>query len=236
MSKTIETLKKIPSKVDVLHEHIADTYFYQKSRKKRIKEIQKSPRVALLASSLFIASLLLIPASLFLYNRHIEFLKEKTAGSERIMIFSEGRVNKEIITKLEFRGYAKAHSKFSEKLIILNNPKKYNWAELSIDFKFPIDFSRRKLVLALKGKTGGEKLHLVLRDDNNRSYRLLYLYLTSNWKTDTISFDGIKENIDLSKITHLRFEYGDVGESSEKMDSYIDVTVFIKTITLLREG
>ncbi|MBI4974786.1 MAG: hypothetical protein HZC19_03160 [Candidatus Omnitrophica bacterium] len=236
MSKTIEALKKAPAKIDVLHEHVADTYFYQKARKKKSRHTQNRLRLAFLASSLFVASLLLIAASSFLYKHHIKFLKEKTVSSGTIKIFNEGRVNKEIINQLEFRGYAKAHSELSKELIVLNNPKKYNWAELSIGFKFPINFSNRKLALALRGKTGGEKLHLVLRDDRNRSCRLPDLYLISNWKTETVSFDDVKENIDLSKITHLRFEYGDVGESSKRMDSFIDVTIFIKTIEILREG
>lgn len=236
MSKTIELLKKIPSKTEILHQHIADTYFYRRTQKKKNDGLQKRLNFIFLASSLFVISVILIAGSSLLYHRYVKFLKSTTNGSRAITVFSDGRVNNRILKGYEFRGYAKANSEFADKLIVLNSPKKYNWADLSIDFKFPIDFSKRVLVLSLKGKTGGEKLHLVLRDGTNRSCRLNDLYLTPDWKTERVSLDGIKGNIDLTKITHLRLEFGDVGESSKKMDSLIDVTIFIKTIQILWEG
>ena len=42
MSKAIETLKKVPVKNDVLYEHIADTYFYQRSRQRSFKRKLKA--------------------------------------------------------------------------------------------------------------------------------------------------------------------------------------------------
>lgn len=235
MSKTIESLKKIPSKEYLLHEHIADTYFYQKTRKRVIKHAAKNIRAALLSSLLLLIISLSIAVLAVLHNHYIKFLKEKTANSKMIKIFDAGSVNKEILKKFEFRGYAKAKSKISNGSIIINNLKKYNWADASFDFKFPIDLSNRNLSLTLRGKIGGERLKLILRDSNNRSYRLRDIYLASNWDTVNLPFNDISEDIDLSKITHLRFECDYIGESDKKIDLFLDVTVYIKDIQILKE-
>lgn len=234
MSKAIVSLKKMPSKDDILNEHIINTYFSQKIRKKKNKDVIKIKKVTFLAPILLVVVSLLIGISLFLNNRYTKFLKEKAANSKVITMFDGGRINREIIDDFEFRGYAKGNAKFSNKLIVFNNPKKYNWADISLDFKFPVDFSKRYLLLSLKGKIGGEKITLVLRDINNRSYRLKDIYLSSNWTTETIPINNLKENIDLSKISHLRFECGYVGETG--MDSAIDVTIYIRKIQILKEG
>ncbi len=182
------------------------------------------------------AVFLLVLSLALLHNYYISTVKEKIAASKIVHIFSSGILNKNIIKNFEFRGYAIDKSGFSNKMLVLINTKKYNWADASIDFKFPMDLSRRKLSLTIKGKIGGERISLVLLDSNNRSYRLNDIYLASNWNTDTISFDNIKGGIDLSKITQLRFEYGYVGESSKLMDSLIELTVYIKNIELIKEA
>ena len=118
-------------------------------------------------------------------------------------------------------------------MIVLNNPQKYGWAELSIDFKFPIDLSMRKLSLSLRGNVGGEKINVVLRDMEDRSFRVNDLSLSSNWNDKIIDLEKAKGEIDLSKINHLRVECGYAGESIKS--SPVGVVVYVKDIGLLKE-
>lgn len=236
MSKTLETLKKMPSKEGVLHEHIAHTYFHQKNIKKNNISIVNKMRIAFIVISALAFLLISIAAFSFFRAYYMKFLKEKIANAKVIKVFDAGRVNRDILKGVEFSGYARPNSRFQDKMIIINNTKKYNWADLSFDFAFPIDFSKRSLTFSTKGKMGGEQLTLVVRDANNKSYRFGDISLASNWKTETISFSAIRGSIDLSNITHLRLECGHIGESDKKMNSLIDVTIYIKDIRIVKEA
>ena len=106
----------------------------------------------------------------------------------------------------------------------------------SLNFKFPIDFSDRKLYLDLKGNVGGERANLVLRDVDNKTYRVNDICLASNWRSEEIKFGDMKKSMDMSRIIHMRIECGYIGESSEKLNSLIDYTIYIKNIELRKEG
>lgn len=238
MNKITESLKKMPLKEYILHEHISDTYFYQKPRKRKYnRTITKNIKTALIVSLFFAAVFISIIIFSYFYNSYyVKFAKAGMMDSKVINIFSDGRLNARIIKKFEFGGSASknnSNSKIANRLIILNSPEKYNWADAAIDFKFPIDVSKRNLSISFKGEIGGERINIVLKDENNRTCRLNNMYLTSAWRAETISFDGIKEDIDLSKITHLRFEFGYIGES-DNINSPIDVTIYLKEMKITK--
>lgn len=235
MSKALESLRRFPPKEDILHGQIADTYFYQKNRKVKAKPSYKKIKVNLVAASSFAAIFFIVAASPHVYNYYLCSLQVKISNSKEINIIDGGRLDKNIIKRFAFRGHAKGSSKFSREYIILNNDRKYSWADLSLDFKFPIDLSGRALSVSSKGTIGGERLNIVLRDADNRSSMLSDIYLVPGWKTNIISLSGIGSDMDISKITHLRLEYGYVGESGKEMDSPINVTIYLKDFHAVRE-
>lgn len=242
MPKTIETLRRPVFKDDVLHSHIAETYFHQKPkaktrRKKRAHTLNIDLAKTLLVVSISMAIMLLLYISAaYLYRQYIDVLKMKTQSLKVINFINNGSVNKSIISRFEFRGYARKIKNSSIKdSIILNSPKKYNWADLSINFKFPIDVSSRNLLLSLHGNTGGEKIGVVLRDVKNRSIRLNDISLSSNTKDKIVRLASLRGDIDLANVNHLRIEFGYAGESARQIDSPIDVTIYVNSISLTKE-
>lgn len=239
MTRAIESLKTSPFHEYKLYDRIADTYFHQKTRQKTRHKKDKFPAKELKTAFiwLFLAAAA-VTASIILYSslrgQYINSLRERVANSNVLVISEGGNFNRDILGRLELRGYAKGNGKFLKEAVMLKNPKKYNWADMALDFKFPIDFSGKTLAFALKGELGGERVSLVLRDMNNRAARLSDIYLTSDWKTKSIALnDVVGGNIDLTGITHMRLEYGYIGESSKEMDLPIDLTIYVKDIKLL---
>ncbi len=241
MPKTIETLKRPSFKGDVLDNHIADTYFYQKirpkTRKKKapsyLKNLAKFIIPVSVTTALAISLIITAPIAL---NKYHAFLKKHIVNARIIKIIDRGAVNKDIIKTYEFRGYAKKDtSKTSRGLMVLDNPKKYNWADLAMNFNFPMNLTNRSLSLSLRGNIGGERVSVVLRDINNKTYRINDLSLSSQWSNRVVRLNTMKGNIDLSNIDQMRIECGYIGESAREMDSPIDVMVYIKNINLLKE-
>jgi len=242
MSKTVETLKRPSLKADVLDTHIVDTYFYQKTRPKIRKKKTKSylknltKLIGPLSITLLLAACLII-LSPIIKNKYHSFLKNKIVNAKIIKIVDRGAVNKDFIQNYEFRGYARKDisAKVPRDAIALTNPKKYNWADMAMNFKFPLNLTNRAISLSLRGNIGGERVNIVIRDTNSKTYRINDLYLSSKWSDKVIHLDNAKNNIDLSNIDHLRIECGYAGESSKEMDSPIDITVYIKNINLIKE-
>lgn len=234
MSRTIEALKKASSKDDILHENIISTYFYQKTHRKKSRNPIKKVKIlfAFLLTAIFLLSAGV--GSVFCYNYYLKYLKEKTDNSPLVAIFEEGHINREIIKGSAFRGSAKEASSVSRDLIVFSNPEKYNWANFSMDFRFPVDLSKKNLSFSMRGKIGGERMSIVIKDNRNKSRRLGDIYLASGWKTESIPLAEFKNDVNLSKITQMRFECGYLGEA--RMDSPIDVTVYIKDIKIAKEA
>jgi hypothetical protein len=240
MTKKTEALRINPFHEDKLYDRIADTYFHPKTRHKTRKKKANIVLKFLKGAAIGIASaalvVIVVLAGTTLYQSYcLNALKGKVAGARVVIIANGGEVNNEIMKNTEFRGYAKGVSSFSKDCIFLKNTKKYNWANLSLNFKFPLDLSKRRLSMMIKGKMGGEKVSLVLKDIYNRSLRLSDMSLASSWKEESIALADSRKDIDLSKITHMRFEYGYIGESPKEMDSPIDINVYLKDIKITKE-
>ncbi|MDP2913574.1 MAG: hypothetical protein Q8N91_06170 [Candidatus Omnitrophota bacterium] len=241
MTKTIEALRRTVIKEAALGNHIADTYFYQKTRSKKSRKKSGIPaknitRISLILSLTAAAILLFFMVHAFLNASYIELVKFRFANSKIVKAIDGGVINKDIIRNFEFSGYAKNDS--SEALrsfIVLNNPKKYSWAGISLDFKFPLDLTSRRIILSLRGTIGGEKANMILRDINNRAYRIKELYLSSRWQDEVIRLRGLRNNIDLSKIIQLRIESGYAGESGRMLDAPVAFTIYVKNLNITRE-
>lgn len=241
MSKTIDTVKRPSFKDDALYKHIADTYFYQKVRPKSKKKKDTPPlndlaRASMISLALIVSLAILIAMFSFSRRSYTDAVKKRIAGMKVITILDKGSINKDLIRAIQFRGYAKTgKSSISKNMVTLNNSQKYNWADMSIDFKFPIDVSSRDLSLSLRGNIGGEKINIVLRDTNNRSFRTDGISVPYNWSDKTIPLEKRGSNIDLTKVDHLRIETGYAGESSVQKDSLINVMIYLKDINLIKE-
>jgi len=241
MNKTIEVLRKPIGKEDVLGNHIANTYFYQKTRhksrrKNTVVSFKHLSRALIVTTASIVAAVSLITAVSFFHIRYLDILKKRFAVSRVVKIVERGRLHREFIAGFEFCGYARnGLSHLSKGFMTINNPKKYNWAALAIDFKFPLDLSSRGLALISRGTVGGERVHIILRDTNHRSVRLDDLYLSSKWRNETVSLKNKKGDIDLSKISHLRIESGYAGESAKMLDSPIDFKIYVKDLTITKE-
>ncbi len=237
----MDTVKRPSFKEDPLYKHIADTYFYQKNRpkskkKKDIPPINYLARVSMISLALVISLAILITMFSFSHRSYTDTVKKRIAGMKVVTILNKGSINKDLVRTIQFRGYAKeGKSSISKNMVILNNPQKYNWADVSMDFKFPIDVSSRDLSLSLRGNTGGEKINIVLRDASNRSFRTDDISVPYNWSNKTIPLEKRGSNIDMTKVDHLRIETGYVGESSGQKDSLINVMIYVKDISLIKE-
>ena len=238
MNRTAEAIKKSPFKDDILHEHIARTYFHQRTRKKKAKTSQKDLRLLLMLAASILAVVVFGILAISLADRYyIKYLKQKTDSSTIVTILEKGEVNKTIVKRVEFSRYAKAKSKISRDVITLSNPMRYRWTSLSMDFRFPIDFSERKVSLELKGRTGGEKVNIAFKDAHNRSSRFTNISLTPNWKNSFLYLAVLKGDIDISKITHFRLECDYAVEPAKEDSSPAsDVTVYIKDVRLSKEA
>lgn len=240
MSKTIEALRKPIIKGDVLGNHIADTYFYQKTRPKKSRKKAGIPaeniiRASIVLSLATLAILLFFMVHAFVNARYLELVKFRFTNSKTVKAVDGGVINNDIIRNFEFCGYAKnGASRALKNFVVLNNPRKYSWAGILLNFKFPLDLSSRRIVLALRGDTGGERAWLILKDANNRAARR-ELYLSSRWQDEVVRPGEMRKDIDLSRITQLRIESGYTGESGRMLDSSIPFTIYLKNLNIIRE-
>lgn len=246
MTKTIDSLKRHPFKEDVLHSHIADTYFRQRSRHKTrhkksfpILDVLKTFQKIAFATLFILSVAALVVTAISFYNQQrLEFIKRSTVSSKVVDIIEGGIFNRDIIRRISFGGQAKnRQSNLGQDRITVSNPKKYKWADLSIDFRFPLDLSERRLKMSLKGKTGGEKVNLVLRDTRSKSFKINSLSLSSDWRETGIDLSDASRQIDLSSINHMRIESAYAGESVSDLEKPLNMTFYIKNIdAVLKEG
>lgn len=241
MPKTLEGTRRSFPKEDVLLEHIASTYFAKKTRPKsrsrsKIPTLKDATILLAAAATIAAAVFFLLIVTSITGNNYNEYLRKKVSALETIPLVDNGTINKNVLKRFEFLGYARRVSSSTIKdTLILRNPRKYNWAELALPFRFPIDLSSRTLNFSIRGLRGGEKVTIVIKDAGNRSVRLKELYLSSNWRGESIPLKASAGYIDMANVNSLRIEYGLIGESSSEKDSPIESIIYIKDINLSKE-
>jgi len=240
MSKTLEGTRRSYSKEDVLLEHIASTYFSKKARPKS-RSKRKSPSlkdlVILIVSAFIILSAMgfILALSSIAGNNYNEYLRKKVSAMTVISLVDKGSMNKDVVVRTEFLGYARTErSKPQSEEIALKNPKKYNWADFSLPLRFPIDLTSRTLKISIKGRMGGEKACLILRDSGNKSFRMKEFSLSSYWTDESIPVDIAKKYIDIKNISAIRIEYGRIGESAADKNASIGSAIFIRSISFAK--
>jgi hypothetical protein len=190
---------------------------------------------AIIATALLALFLALLTA--YYFNSHYSRLAQGNASVSKLVSLTRGgSLNRKVVKYVEFDGYAKGRGSLSGKYIILKNSGKYDWSNLAMYFNFPVDFSNKAIALATKSNIGGEKINIVLKDSHNKSSRLRDIFLTSNWRNETISLNSVKNDIDLSSIVQARIECDYVGEPAQGTGPTSDVTIYIKNIDLIKEA
>lgn len=241
MPKTLEGTRRTFHKEDVLLEHIASTYFSKKARpktrpKKRLPTVKDVTLIFAAAGTITAAVILLLVVASITGTNYNEFLRKKVSALKVIPVIDKGLVNQDIVKRFELSGYArKGSSKIIKDAVILKNPRKYNWADMVLPFRFPVDLSDRTLNFSVRGGKGGEKITILLKDTSNRSIRLKELYLSSEWRDESILLSSSGRFIDISKINSLRVEYGRLGESAAEKDSSFESTIYLRDMNLSKE-
>jgi len=241
MPKTLEGTRRSFPKEDVLLEHIASTYFAKKSRpktksKKKSQSLKDAALIVVAVGTIAVAICFILIVASITGNNYNEFLRKKITALKIIPIFDNGATNKDVVKRLEFLGYARqVNPKTNKDALGLKNPKKYNWAELFLPFRFPLNLSSRTLNFSVRGFKGGEKITIILKDSSNKSLRLQEIYLSSGWRAESMPLAKLKNYIDLANISSLRIEYGRIGESSMEKDSPIESIIYIKDMNLSKE-
>jgi hypothetical protein len=239
MNKGANLLKRHLPKDDIFQNELARTYFSRRKEPRKIKNIhirRVSARPALIAAAVVISASAL---SYLIANEMLPFFRADTRSfrdeikkSSVVRIFEGGRLNRRVVKRLEFFGYAKEKSGLADSLMVLKNSKKYEWAGLDMDFKCPIDISDKTLALSAKGERGGEKISLVLKDSGGRSYRAADIYLTPAWTRKTVPLKDIAGTIDVGDISSLRLECGYAGEPPGRKTKDIETSAYIKDVVL----
>lgn len=243
MSNTLHALKRFPVKEDILNQHIVDTYFRRKkspqlASKETVKQTKVKPHTSKLPFIFVFAFIVLAiaVAAYYFYGQHMSLTNSRVFTSKVISLTHGGSLNRILVKSAVFNGYAKGKGTIARKYIILTNSGKYEWSNLTLDLKFPVDFSQKSLSMSVKSDIGGEKINVVLKDSHNRSSRLRDIFLTSNWRDEVMPLESVKSDIDLTSIVQARVECDYVGEPSHGAKKTPDVTIYIKNMDLIKEA
>lgn len=144
-----------------------------------------------------------------------------------------GRLNGRVISEASFLGDAGESSK-KDDMLVLVNAKGSGWANLSMELKEPMDMEKLNVSYLAKGEVGNENLILVLVDADNKSYRMprdSSPTFTKEWQRYTVDLAPVRDAIDISRISAIRFEFGGLTAGN-----YPTATIFLKDIRAVKTG
>lgn len=150
-------------------------------------------------------------------------------------LFSDGRLNKDIIKKLGFYGAALSKSTVIRDGFFLFNDGTAGWASVGLDLIEPMDLSNNTLDFFVKGAYGNESLRLFLRDAENNSYmpqayNLVFdKNMSKEWRVASVSFNNFKGPYNPKRIKHIGFEFGTQTTSNEP-----GVSIYIKNMCIVK--
>ncbi|MFC1631890.1 tetratricopeptide repeat protein [Candidatus Omnitrophota bacterium] len=150
----------------------------------------------------------LVPEDLEAHRRMTLLSSTDSRGA---VLIEDGREDQELVKKVGFYGGC-VHS-YQDQTIKLINSTSGGWAEMGIDFAQPIDLRGKRIVLKLRGKRGGEKLILALRDKFASDVQPQLMLnpekeLSENWQDIRVDMKTEDATIDLSQVVHLGLEIG----------------------------
>jgi hypothetical protein len=101
-----------------------------------------------------------------------------------------------------------------------------------IELKKPMDVNGLDLKYAARGELGDERMILVLVDSDSKAVRVeddSAARLSKNWQICTINFKPVKDLIDLSSITAIRFEFGSMTAGNRTL-----ATIALKNVCVAK--
>ena len=231
MTKSMDTLDNAALKRRAgahhadIQDEIARTYFYaagsKKGKQKKINWKPFLPWLVAVVAIITAVSIVLFRSSI---DVKVRFLGEiPSMPFDKITAVNEGgydkgaflveggEPNKDIIKNAYFIGDAKNFSMAKPDELVLCNSKGSGWANYTLELKDIVDLNKLDVRYTAKGAKGEENLVLVIVDSSNRSYRLekdLSSVLSDKWRKYTINFARVKQALDLSDISKIKFEFG----------------------------
>lgn len=246
MSKIIETLNN-PFKREKVRssaqEEIAKIYLKVSDKNKHKKEKRSAAfpwtiaaialfltfLVVLLSSSIDVKIKILGELPSFEGPRPDKFGSIREKG---LFLVRGSEVNKYLVKNAGFTGSAKAFSKIDGGELVLCNSRGDGWANYEMVLKEPIDFSKLDIAYTAKGERGEEYMMITLVDSDNRVYRMekdMTSKLSKDWQRYTINLKALKNAIDLTNISTIRFEFGSLTAGNSPM-----ATLFLKDICVTK--
>jgi len=112
---------------------------------------------------------------------------------------------------------------------ILCNTNDQGVATYIIELKKPMDLNGMDLKYAAKGELGDERLIMVLVDSDSKAVKVeddQAARLSKHWQTYILNFKPVKDMIDLSSITTIRFEFGSATSGNRTL-----ATIALKNVS-----
>jgi len=147
------------------------------------------------------------------------------------VIIKDGKRDLELVEKVGFYGGC-IHS-YEEDSIKVVNGKFHRWSSMGIDFAYPLDLRGKQVVFKIKGRQGGERLKLAVRDKFAPDYNPQLILapeeesLSSQWRKIRVLFGHDYSGVDLSQIVHMGLEFG-----TATVQNPVNATLFIKDIVI----
>lgn len=224
------------------HEEIAKTYLKPARDKKEALLTRLLWMVSIIAVSavtcVFIASSN-IDIKVNVLNGHTPFI---TTGrvvdwiwglwDTDIYFVKGGTPNRDLTKKAFFVSDARTYSRMTDDEAVLCTSGDQGIATYVIEFKKPMDLNGLDLKYAAKGELGDERLVMVLVDSDSKAVKVdddQAARLSKHWQTYIINFKPVKEMIDLSSITAIRFEFGSSTAGNRPL-----ATIALKNISVAK--
>lgn len=243
MSKMLDTLENKSSKKHIsglgIHDDIAKTYFHvpqKKSTAKKYGWMSLLPWIVTASVIIIAIAVVISRSSIDIKVRllgEIPTFSGSAAGKipdKGVFLIRGGEPQIDIVKNVYFTADGKALSAAKQEDLMLCNARGAGWANYTIELNEPVDLNNLDINYTAKGARGDEYLILVILDGNNSSYRMernLSSALTDDWKKYTINFRPVKNRLDLSNITAVKFEFGSLTAGN-----YSSAVIYLKDIYL----
>jgi len=220
---------------ELISKKIINTFF--KKKEKNVPDEKNPPshfkRNLAIGIAIFIAISVIIALSvsvIILYNRTNNLVitqivppPVKFAPGDLI---KDGKLNRQLIEKAYFDGDAKEKSEYLDTSIKLVNLGEHGRASLVLEFKEPLDFEEKNILINARSGGGLKKIDLILKDTGNRFYEFSDMYFSTNWSLKHV-FLNPRRRFDLKNTTLLKLEFGHYTAGNKKGS-----VIFVKDINL----
>lgn len=253
MSKIIDVLegaspkRNAPQHVNIQDE-LAKTYFHAAAKKPgKKKDIRARwpdalPWLIAAIAVIFVLVVVLFRSSIEIRVRvlgempsmpaNLTVSRQAEGPDKGAFLVRDGMPDREIVKNVFFSGDAKEYSMVHPEQIVLCNSKGAGWANYTLELKEAVNLQKLDIGYTARGAVGGEELVIVIVDSNKRMYRMekdLSSRLTGDWQRYTINFRPVRKAVDLSNISAIKFEFGNLTAGNRP-----GTVLYLKDVTLTK--